>query len=547
MSQPDPGAQVPIQEFIVPRDGDRDLKFRGRIIAKVSSRRAAATRWTELALYRTVGNDYVCHKAGISTVAGEMPRQFAIVIPFEGIDGVLAEELVKEFFGREALAKQLYAQGNLLDVAPASNPLVFISYAHSDETAQRVTGLAARLRASGIEAEFDRYETSPSQGWTWWMIERIKTAAFVLVVCDAIYAKHLDQQGAPRGRGVRQEARLLARVALEQAEKKDQKVIPVVFSTRDLEHIPSFLSDFNHYDVSSEMEFQRLCRRLTEGGHGVPRPPVLRPAREAAAAEGHSALPSSNPPSAETSDARTWAMLLQEGGQFALLPFTRLERDEQRVLIAVAADNAGASAWLSSMLPASRHAFLPNRPGALLGLAFDTSAHLVRLQNVKQTRAGTQETWTLTLDIQPENFGASDVMEVSFGSTSADALARMRAERILLNQHPQPQQSSGIDLDAAARELFLRGHRTPLQVGESPFPGMFREFGKNPAFFITACRLYATMLLRLSGVVQTVTRLDLALEGDQQLRVHFEGVRARKYENVDATVINVSGSCALNC
>jgi len=50
------------------RDGGRVVKFTGELLARVSSERRTAPRWTEMELYRTERHVYVIHKIGRSIV-----------------------------------------------------------------------------------------------------------------------------------------------------------------------------------------------------------------------------------------------------------------------------------------------------------------------------------------------------------------------------------------------------------------------------------------------------------------------------------------------
>jgi hypothetical protein len=48
------------------RDGDRRLKFDGEKLSHSSSRSRGRTRWVEFQLYRTIGNQYVLERVGVS-------------------------------------------------------------------------------------------------------------------------------------------------------------------------------------------------------------------------------------------------------------------------------------------------------------------------------------------------------------------------------------------------------------------------------------------------------------------------------------------------
>jgi hypothetical protein len=56
-------------------------------------------------------------------------------------------------------------------------PAVFISYSHdSPEHEANVLALADRLRADGIDAVLDQYESFPSEGWELWGQRQIQAA-----------------------------------------------------------------------------------------------------------------------------------------------------------------------------------------------------------------------------------------------------------------------------------------------------------------------------------------------------------------------------------
>lgn len=97
-----------MEQFIVKRDGERDLKFVGEKIASVSSSSNNASssysgstgRWTELTLYRTKGGKYVCQQIGRTCWQGEKDRYSGLVCE--------TADKVAEFFGHGWLAKELY-------------------------------------------------------------------------------------------------------------------------------------------------------------------------------------------------------------------------------------------------------------------------------------------------------------------------------------------------------------------------------------------------------------------------------------------------------
>jgi|SRR5215469_14184146 len=95
------------------RDGERDLKFRGELIAKVGNSWDKASgdysgstgRKSVYRLYRTASGKFVAASEGLTQWQGEHDRYDAKVCETE------AE--VMEFFGHNRLAKELYEAADL--------------------------------------------------------------------------------------------------------------------------------------------------------------------------------------------------------------------------------------------------------------------------------------------------------------------------------------------------------------------------------------------------------------------------------------------------
>ena len=132
------------EQFVVPRDGMSDLKFRGQLVAKVDTydphhpidvdpvrnvvTHQGSRRWKEWAIYRTETGTFVCQKLGRTRMPSEVDQSEAKVVGKEGVElGTLeriarhkdrfsANEAIIEFFGRDGLAKELYAAAGIEDV-----------------------------------------------------------------------------------------------------------------------------------------------------------------------------------------------------------------------------------------------------------------------------------------------------------------------------------------------------------------------------------------------------------------------------------------------
>lgn len=141
---------------------------------------------------------------------------------------------------------------------------VFISYSHdSEEHKARVLKLSNQLRADGIDCNIDKYETSPPEGWTKWMIKQLDKADFVLIICTEIYKKRvMDEEEEGKGQGVKFESTVIFNKICSE-DSKNRGFIPVVFDRNDIQNIPVILDNATYYCIDSKEEYVRLYRRLT--------------------------------------------------------------------------------------------------------------------------------------------------------------------------------------------------------------------------------------------------------------------------------------------
>jgi tetratricopeptide (TPR) repeat protein len=156
------------------------------------------------------------------------------------------------------------------------SPTVFISYSHdSPEHEAKVLALANRLRADGIDAVLDQYESFPAEGWDLWGQRQIQSARFVLVVCTATYRRRFDGEEDPgKGLGATSEAGYI-RQLLYNAGGTNEKFIPVLLTDADSAHIPLKLQGYQHFSLYAEQGYEEL--RLLLAGQSRVRKPALAP------------------------------------------------------------------------------------------------------------------------------------------------------------------------------------------------------------------------------------------------------------------------------
>jgi tetratricopeptide (TPR) repeat protein len=142
---------------------------------------------------------------------------------------------------------------------------IFISYSHdSPQHQERVLALADRLRADGIDATIDQYQSAPPEGWQLWMEKQIRDARFVLLICtETYYRRVMKEEAAGKGRGVMWESTIINQ-HLYNSGVMNERFIPVVFEQEDRQYIPTPLQPTTDYDVGTDEGYEKLYRRLTD-------------------------------------------------------------------------------------------------------------------------------------------------------------------------------------------------------------------------------------------------------------------------------------------
>jgi hypothetical protein len=134
----------------------------------------------------------------------------------------------------------------------------------------RVLALSNRLRKDGIDCHIDRDEESPSKGWPQWCADQVEEADFVLVACTETYRRRFEgKEGAATGLGGTWEGHIIMQ-ELYNAQGKNTKFIPIIFSQHDASYVPVILQGATCYELGDVAGYERLHGRLTK----KPMPPV---------------------------------------------------------------------------------------------------------------------------------------------------------------------------------------------------------------------------------------------------------------------------------
>jgi len=141
---------------------------------------------------------------------------------------------------------------------------VFISYSHdSREHMDRVLALSDRLRREGVDCRIDQYEQSPEEGWAQWCERQVERAEYVLVACTQTYLRRFKgEEEEGKGLGGTWEGHIITQ-ELYNAQGKNTKFIPILFSKEDTPYVPLILQGATHYELGGPEGYEQLYRRLT--------------------------------------------------------------------------------------------------------------------------------------------------------------------------------------------------------------------------------------------------------------------------------------------
>jgi len=151
---------------------------------------------------------------------------------------------------------------------------VFISYSHdSPEHIRAVLDLSNRLRADGVDAALDQYETSPPEGWPRWMDKKIRESKYVVLVCTETYYKRvMNQEKEGVGHGVLWESNLVYQ-QLYDAGSVNTKFVPVILRSADKRFVPDPLRGSTIHSLNTPDGYDKVYAQLTDTAL-VPKPPL---------------------------------------------------------------------------------------------------------------------------------------------------------------------------------------------------------------------------------------------------------------------------------
>jgi hypothetical protein len=421
----------------------------------------------------------------------------------------------------------------------------FISYTHdNDSHMSRVLELSERLRSDGVDSNLDQYEFSPPEGWPAWMRKQIKQADFVLVICTENYLRRYEGLEEPgKGAGAKWEGAIITQ-ELYEAEGRNTKFIPIVFTHDDVKNIPVEMRAGTHYLLDSDARYDDLYAHLTDQPRTVksdlgelrPLPPIKAGGSVVSVRTDAPQEPNPLVPHESLKSELPLVLLLQPGGNALFVRAQRIRAHGKMITLSLLPSDPRQIAAITEFERNTRDP---------IGLAYNQNALFVKLKSIEQV-IEKEEVWHLELE-EDEYATRGGSFGFNMASYSTDEIAEMRARRILLDEKLDLRFGGKGDLNRQLLETSVQGgYDSKLAIAGSPLPGLYSGFRGQAPEFTEAARLYAFLLLLLTHTVSQVLRLDLEMQSDGTLAVSFEGTRPPRYSNEEPHVIQVEGTCKLN-
>ncbi len=427
------------------------------------------------------------------------------------------------------------------------NIRVLISYSHDSAAhKQRVLDLADRVCGDGVDCHLDRYEVSPQEGWTRWMINQVEESAFVLVVCTETYDRRFRGKEDPnKGLGATWEGFIITQEIYNDASR-NTKFIPIAFSADDAKHIPLFLQSATYYRLDTEEGYQDLYRRLT-AQPGIVKPPIGK-RRNLPPLNQQSTVPSESvsgendrgqvarPPvhtekAASPREPLVYLHPLNSVGAF--IPASRVERGEKNLTLHLKPSDSKDSAFLSDLRRKTQNN---------VAVAYGDEALQAVINSVLQIMEPTGEVWSVVLEL-PDNRYHSVGMEMSINGVSTDSIAELRVRRLLLNEKLPRDAFNTNSLTAGLVERQISRADGVVSFERSPLPDLYQNLKNDVPLFLRAARLVCVMGLKLSSTIDHIFKLELNMQSDSEVAVSFQGQRPLRYQNAEPVTIEVEGLC----
>jgi hypothetical protein len=360
---------------------------------------------------------------------------------------------------------------------------VTISFAGEERKEAR--GLAACLKAAGVEVFFDEYQDA--ELWGEDLYEHLSEiyqndSRYCIVFVSEAYARKIWTTHERRNA----QARAL--------REKKAYILPVRFDETELPGLAPTTAYLSFRDYGVDGICSAFLRKT-----GSPLPAAIVP---------------------KTYSCRSSPLsfiLIPETNASGWVPVLTCSWGSQEVSLSVEPEETSDEAFLDSI-----------KSNTSIYVAYKSNVAQCRVVDVTRVSASGRNQWDLKLRVEKADFTPD--MEMGLSGTSPDQLAEQRARRLLLNENPRKETT---DINRAFEEVFVAGQGGILPIKQSPFPALFKQFGDNSKRFVEIAWILAVFQLKLSGTVAEILHLELTTAGDR-LEINFSGRRKKIYYNAPA-------------
>jgi tetratricopeptide (TPR) repeat protein len=373
---------------------------------------------------------------------------------------------------------------------------VAISFA--GEQRKEARDIAEGLKRAGVKVFFDEYEDAELWGKNLYehLSEVYKDRAqYCIILVSAAYAKKVWTSHERRSAQAR---------ALQESQ---EYILPVRIDDTELPGLLPTVTylDFNRYGADGIC--RAFLRKIGRGNSVSEMSPELKITTSSLA-------------------------LIREADSkiYRFIPVLNSKWGSSRAVLTLGADDPEDGAFLDGLQTRAR-----------MTVAYGNHVAICKVMDITHNKDAGASRWELTLHPQSSEFGPAFELG-GLGTTSKDEYAQKRVRRLLLNEELPGELD---DLNQMMEEIFIRGQDDTIEILGSPFPRLYREYGKEPKEFLEIAWVTGVYLLRTSGTVAEIPRFELTLTG-QSLAVDFVGKRKMEFSNRPAYEIKVQGTCDLS-
>jgi len=180
-----------------------------------------------------------------------------------------------------------------------------------------------------------------------------------------------------------------------------------------------------------------------------------------------------------------------------------------------------------------------------VAFAYQNEGGLVQVSDVKSLSEAGRTIWSLELTPQEDRHGGV-WNEISYNDYSADDIAEMRVERLLIGVPPKERGRGSRRTGDEFFESMLAGRSDFVErTDECVTRKIVKQYREQLETALCWARLEAVFRLKTNELVENIFDLTLGPLDGHTLHVRFRGQRSRRYQNKEPAMIEIEGDCVL--